>query len=227
VIVSIFGSAGSFFTKSLPGIPVMIGSVQGTALVILVVATPILAASTILAIRGIGLAQVSWLGSLSYILYNSILLLFALPFNTFFLVYVAMVSLSFWSLVALLKGFDIKQFETLSKTKTSLKVVSIYLLIVTAFFYFQELSQYIPASINNAAPSSYLGTGLLTNPSHAIDLAFALPLATLSAIWIWQKKTWGNTIGGSFLIMFTIESVSIASVQFFGILQTPPQQWSH
>jgi hypothetical protein len=56
VIASIFGSAGSFFTKSLPGIPVMIGSAQGTALVILVVATPILAASTILARRGIGLA---------------------------------------------------------------------------------------------------------------------------------------------------------------------------
>lgn len=221
IVVSIIGSAASFFAPDiLHGPAVMIGSGQGTALIILVVAVPTLAISTFLAKQDWGWAQVVSLGSISYILYNSVVLLFALPFNSIFLAYVAMLSLSFWSAIALILGFETSIFS-IDNAKASLRAVSIYLLIVTALFYFLELNQYIPATLSNVAPASFVGTGLLNNPSHILDLAFALPLAVISAVWMWQRKTWGNIIGGGLLIMFTIESASIASDQFFGNLADP------
>jgi NADH:ubiquinone oxidoreductase subunit K len=137
-----------------------------------------------------------------------------------FLAYVAMFSLSFWSIFTLLPKYKAANFTTSPPSK-SLRAVSIYLFIIAIFFYFQELGQYFPALINNAVPSTYAGTGFLTNPSHVLDLAFILPLVTLSAVLMWQQKPHGNFVGGIMLALLTIECASIASDQYFGSIADP------
>lgn len=223
VIVSLVASGVSFFVPSaLNGLAVMVGSARGTALAILVIAVPLLILSLLFSKRSkSSTVLVLWLGSLIFILYNSVMFLFAIPYNSLFLVYVAMLSLSFWSVFSLLPHFETAKFTVHHSSKKSLRAVSIYLFIIAAFFYFQELGQYIPALVNNAIPTSYTGTGFLTNPSHVLDIAFILPLVTLSAFWMWQHKPRGNIIGGSLLVLTTIECASIASDQYFGSLADP------
>jgi len=222
VIVSAIASGVSFFVPgALNGLPVMVGSARGTALVILVVAVPLLIAALVLSKHGkSNSALVVWLGSLLFIAYNSVMFLFAIPYNSLFLAYVAMFSLSFWAIFTLLPKYSAANF-TKSLSSKSLRAVSVYLLIIAIFFYFQELGQYFPALINNAVPTTYAGTGFLTNPSHVLDLAFILPLVTLSAVWMWQHKARGNFLGGSMLVLLTIECASIASDQYFGSLADP------
>ncbi len=222
VIVSAVASGVSFFVPgALNGLAVMVGSARGTALVILAVAVPLLIIALMLAKRGkSNAALVLWMGSLIFILYNSVMFLFAIPYNSLFLIYVAMFSLSFWSIITLLPKYRAVNFTTSLPSK-SLRAVSAYLLIIAGFFYFQELGQYLPALVNNAVPTTYEGTGFLTNPSHVLDLAFILPLVTLSAVWMWQHKPRGNFVGGSMLVLLTIECASIASDQYFGSLADP------
>jgi hypothetical protein len=223
VIVALVASGVSFFVPStLNGLAVMVGSARGTALAILLIAIPTLILSLLISKRSKSNAvMILWLGSLIFILYNSVMFLFAIPYNSLFLVYVLMFSLSFWSIFTLLPRFDIAYFTTnLSSTK-SLRAVSIYLVIIAVFFYFQELGQYIPALASNTVPLSYAGTGFLTNPSHVLDLAFVLPLVATSAFWMWQHKPRGNILGGSLLVLLTIECASIASDQYFGSLADP------
>jgi len=222
VIVSAVASGVSFFVpNALNGLDVMVGSARGTALVILSIAVPLLIIAWILVKRGkSNVALVLWMGSLIFILYNSVMFLFAIPYNSLFFLYVAMLSLSFWSIFTLVPKYKLANFTT-SQPSKSLRAISVYLLIIAAFFYFQELGQYFPALVNSAVPTTYEGTGFLTNPSHVLDLAFILPLVVLSAVWMWQHKPRGNFVGGSMLVLLTIECVSIGSDQYFGSLADP------
>ena len=85
----------------LSGTAVMNGSAKGTSLVALVVAVPLLAVSSWRAHLGSTHALVLTTGATAYLLYNSVLFLFATPFNQAFLLYVAMLGLAAWSLVGL------------------------------------------------------------------------------------------------------------------------------
>ena len=82
-------------------------SARGTALVVKLLAVPVLVVASMLTSRGSARGTLPWLGALSYLLYNSVLFLFATPFNELFLLYVAMLSLSLWSGLALIRGIDI------------------------------------------------------------------------------------------------------------------------
>ena len=64
------------------------------------------------------------------------------------------------------------------------------------------------------------GTGLTTNPIYVQDLALWLPLAAVLAYRLWRRHSWGFAGTVAVLVMWTIESVSIA-VQAFGAHADP------
>jgi hypothetical protein len=70
----------------------------------LLVGVPVLVWSMVAAVRGSMGACVVWLGVLAYLGYNSVLFLFATPFNAAFPLYVGMGALTVWSAVTLLHG---------------------------------------------------------------------------------------------------------------------------
>ena len=63
--------------------------------------------------------------------------------------------------------------------------------------------------------------GVTTNPIFVLDLGFSLPLLTVGAIWLWQRRPWRYLIVGAMLTMFVIECLSIATDQWFGHLADP------
>jgi hypothetical protein len=104
-VVTLIGTIGSLM---IPGIfrrdqPVFAGNAQGTLFIILVVTLPILIASMFLAARGSMRALIAWIATVGQIFYNSVYLTFDTNFNRLFFIYVAMLSLSFWSLLVLLR----------------------------------------------------------------------------------------------------------------------------
>ena len=80
----------------------MNGSARGTALVVLLAGVPALACSMLLAARGSAAAVITWLGSAGFLLYNSLMFVFATPANRLFPLYLAMLALAAWSAGALL-----------------------------------------------------------------------------------------------------------------------------
>ena len=221
VVTLVKSAIGAFFPRIFRDPPMPAGNAQGTDVVILMVAIPILVASIILAARGSWKAQIVWSGTLSYILYNSVFFAFDIAFNPLFLLYIASLSLSLWSIVALLIQVDVDEMRARFATNLPVRIFAIYILVPSVFFFFTWMSQIVPAMFEPTTPGFLHGTNMLTSPVHVLDLGFALPLGILGAVWLWQRKSWGYLLVGLMLSMLTIETASIAVDQVFGHLSDP------
>jgi hypothetical protein len=128
----------------LVGPAAMQGSARGTGLVMLAVALPLLLVAGPLARRGSYRAALVWAGGLVYLLYNAVLLLFLTPFNAAFLVYVALLSLALWSLVALLRALDVEGFRQRLALRAPVRVVASYVVVVVVLNALAWLGSVVP-----------------------------------------------------------------------------------
>jgi hypothetical protein len=219
----IASAIGVFYPKVFRDTAVTAGNARGTDLVILVVAIPALVIAMALTARGSLRAQIVWLGALAYILYNALFFAFSVAFNPLFLVYIAVLSLALWSLVALLMAVDVASLRAHFTEHLPIRTIALYLLITTALFALTWLRDIVPALVNNTAPASLDGTMMLTNPIQVVDFAAGFPLTILAAAWLWQRRAWGYALAGLFLVYGVIEAISVATDQLFGHLSDPTQ----
>jgi uncharacterized protein (TIGR03382 family) len=209
------------FREALRGPAVTIGNMQGTAVVLLVVTLPVLIASMALVSRGVTVAVIGWLGAVGSIAYQSVLFLFGTPFNAFFFLYVAMLSLSIWTLVALVARIPIARLAEQLGVRAPIRLVAGYLLINAALFLGLWLQATVPAVLSAEPPAFLVGTGMTTGPVQIIDLAFTLPLMVLAAVLLLRRRPWGYVLTGTLLVMLAIETASIGVDQWFGHAADP------
>lgn len=217
-------AAAAALTAFVPGVlrgtAVMNGSARGTALAVLFVAVPSLVVAMFRVSRGAVRPAISWLGATAFVLYNSVLFLFATPFNSLFLIYVATFALGFWTLVLLLRAFDVESFGSRIASSVPARGLAVYMAAIAVLNAAAWLAVVIPALFQRS-PSFLVGTGLTTNPIYAQDLSFWIPLVGVSAVLLWQRKPWGYVLGGGALVYFVIEAVSIALDQWMGGVADP------
>jgi hypothetical protein len=200
---------------------VTVGNLQGTAVVLGVVTLPTLAASMVLLARGLTVAVVFWLGALGSIAYQSVLFLFGVSFNSFFFLYVAMLSLSVWSIVALASRIPIERVGEQVGAGAPVRVVAGYLLVNAALFGVLWLGSTVPPILSGEPPAFLEGTGMLTGPVQIVDFAFTLPLMTLAAVLLLGRRPWGFLLSGALLVMLAIETASIGVDQWMGHVADP------
>jgi hypothetical protein len=213
--------ASLLLRDALRGPEVGIGSLQGTAVAVIAIAVPVLTISMLLAERGSGRALLTWFGALVFIAYQGVLFLFATPFNAFFHIYVAMLSLSTWSFVALLSRTPVEAIAGQFDPRTHLRIYAGYLVVSVAFFVVMWLRATVPAVLSTEPPAFLEGTGMTTGPGQILDLGFFMPLAGLTAFLAWRGRPWAYLLVGGQLVMLAIESASIALDQWFGHLADP------
>lgn len=209
------------FREALRGPEVSIGSMQGTALVLLVVTLPVLLVSMALVRRGVPAAVIGWLGALGSVVYQSVLFLVATPFNAFFFLYVAMLSLSIWSLVTLVAQMPIVRLAEAIGARAPVRLVAGYLLLNAAMFLGLWLQATVPAVLSADPPAFLEGTGMTTGPVQILDLGFTLPLMVLGAVLLLRRRPWGYVLTGALLVMLVIETTSIGVDQWFGHAADP------
>jgi hypothetical protein len=209
------------FPSVLAGAEVTKGNLRGTALVLLVLGVPVLATAMLRSARGSARALVVWLGTLGYLMYQSVLFCFGTPLNDLFLLYVAYLGLAVWSIVFLLRGTDLARFGyRLSKDMPARAVGGILLAIVVANS-LAWLGQIVPALLDDEPGRLVKDTGLLTNPVFVQDLSFWLPLGAVAAVACWGRRTWGLLITGAMLAMFVLEGFGVAADQWLGSRADP------
>ena len=223
VVAGVAAVIGAFVPSVFHDAPVTVGNAQGTAVVLLLIGLPVLVSSMVLARRGSRRAVIVWLGTLFYILYNSVMFTFAAVFNSLFLVNVAMLSLSVWSVVTLLRTVDLDALPGWFDRRVPARSIGAFLIFTAAAFAALWLADLLPAIVANTTPASLRGTRLNTNPVEILDLAFTLPLCALAGIWLWRRRALGYLLSGTLLVMLTIESAGIAVDQWFGHLYDPTQ----
>lgn len=218
LVAVIVTTALSLAVPSLFRDPAMtVGNLRGTCLVLLVVAAPALAWSMWATDRGSVQAPVVWLGAVAYIAYNGVLLLFSAIFNRLFLLDVAVLGLAAWTLVALLPAVHVRSVLP----PRTLRWIGGYLAAVAVLFGLLWLRDIVPALLDGGTPASLAGLAMITNPVEVLDFTFSIPAALVAAVLLWRGRPAGLPLAGLLLVMFVIETTSIAVDQTFGHLADP------
>ncbi|MGO4599120.1 hypothetical protein [Terrabacter sp. 2RAF25] len=224
VATAAVGAAAGGWTFADPGLlhgpEAMQGSARGTALVLLVVALPVLLGSWWRAARGSGAAVLAALGALLYVVYNGVLFLFLTPFNAAFLLYVAMLGLALWAVGHLCVSYEVWAVGQGVVERAPVRGVAAYVWVVTGLNVVAWLARIVPSL--GVYPTPMLeGTGVQTNAIYVQDLAVWLPLAAVAALWLWRREARGGVVVAALLGMWVIEGVSIAVDQWLGALADP------
>ena len=217
--LAVIAAAASALTFFAPGIllgpAVSNGNARGTALVILLLAIPVLLLAMWFERRGSWQAVFVWLGALFYLVYNAFLFLFLTPFNSLFLLYITFQSLALFSTLALVRAVDPGRTID-SMRRLPVKGLAIFVWTIVVLNAMAWLQDVVPA-IAAEDPGTFLeGLGVATNAVYVQDLAFWLPLMTVAAWWMWHRRPLGILLTGSWLVFGAIESVGIAVDQWFG-----------
>lgn len=221
-LVAAAGTAATAFVPGvLRGLPAMNGSARGTALVLLLVTIPVLVVAMLFTARGSIAAVLVWTGALAHVLYNSVLFLFATPFNGLFPLYVAMFSLALFSAVLVVRQVDVEDLRARFSPGLPVRAIAAYILLIVVLNAAAWLRSVIPGLFSSGSPAFLDGTGLTTSPLYVQDLAFWLPLMALAAVWLWRRQGWGFLVAGAMLVTWTIESLTVATDQWLGHVADP------
>jgi hypothetical protein len=221
-VAALATGATTFLAKdSILGPAAAVGCARGTALVIAVVVTPLMVGAMLMAARGSLRAVVVWLGAAGYLLYNAVVLLFATPYNRFFLLYVAMFSLALWSIGTVLVQTDVARLTQQVTGRLPARGIAIYAWIVVALNAMIWLRGIAPTLTANDPGSFLVASGVTTQPIYIQDLAVWLPLMAVSAFWLWRGRDWGYLMTSALLIVWMLEAFGIGTDQWFGSQADP------
>jgi hypothetical protein len=150
-----------------------------------------------------------WRGVLLYLLYAYIIYAFDVHFNGLFLVYVAIVGLSFYALVGSVMHMHLDSLQASFSATTPARLVSVFLLVLGIVFCLLWLREEIPALVTGKIPPSVTQANLPTNPVHILDLGFYLPAMLLTALVLWRRKLLGYLLAGALLVFSILTGTAI------------------
>jgi hypothetical protein len=176
--------------------------------------------------RGSLRAIVIWLGAAGYLLYNAVMLLFATPYNRFFLAYVAMLALALWSIGAVLVQTDVAGLARQVTGHLPVHGIAIYAWTVAVLNALVWLRAIVPTMTADHPGAFLVGSGFSTHPVYIQDLAVWIPLMVVAAAWLWRGLAWGYLLTTSILALWVIESLGIAVDQWFGSQADPSTEFA-
>lgn len=184
----------------------------GQDLVNLFIVVPVLLLSAFLAYRKNKVGLFLWSGSVFYIAYSYTIYAFAIHFNTLFIIYCAILGLSFYSFVYFIYKSMKEDVLDWFDESVPVKSISVFLFIIASLFYVLWLSEIIPAIITNSTPSSVTESGLLTNPVHVLDLSICLPALIITGILLIRKNKIAFLLVPAFLSFFIFMAIAIIAM---------------
>ena len=165
--------------------------------VTLAVVVPVLIIALVLSKNVDFKPKLIWLGLMGYLFYNYAFYLFGAAFNNIFLLYVAIYTLSFFSLILGLMALPIKNIIGTSRI---LRGVSFFLLLISAMLCLVEIPPCFTFITTGAMPEIVLKSQIHTSIVYALDLSFVVPVMVLAAMLLWQNKAWGIVLSAMMLV---------------------------
>ena len=196
VVVLAIGSTllGLFRTGHYP--PSLLPAFYVQDLVILLVGVPALASGLRSARAGSLRGRLLWLGALAFMTYMWVSIGLQVPFNGFFLGYVALFGLSLFTFVGGVVGTDADAVTEAVGDVISERRYGAVLGLIAAGLTALWLSELVPATLSGTPPLLVADVGPQALVSHFLDLAVVVPALTVVAAWLWQGRPWGYVLAG-------------------------------
>jgi hypothetical protein len=194
---------------------------QGKAsdFVTLVFAIPLLIISLILSNKGSFRARLLLSGTLGYFLYTYMSYTFLWMYNPFFIVYVLLMSASFFAFVLSIMSYDIKNIPSMFSEKLPVKFLGGFQFFLAFAIGMLWLSKIAPSIFNRSVP-----VGLehyTTLVIQGMDLGLIVPTAILSGILLIRKKPFGYLLSSVIILkgitMLTAITAMIINMVLSGV----------
>jgi hypothetical protein len=200
-------SAGGLFIQNIyRDNTFVMTALRGNDIVTLFVAVPMLILALIFSLRGLIWAQLIWMGSLGYMLYNYAFYLYGAAFNLFFLAYVAIFALSIYGLIFGISGLNAQEISRRFNIKTPVRWISGYMLFFGLFLGGLWVVRAIGIMLTlgtlpvGQIPQDILKFGHPTAVVYATDLSLLIPALLVGAVLLWQSRAWGYVVSAVVLV---------------------------
>jgi hypothetical protein len=187
----------------------------GQDLVNVLIVFPALAASAWHVRTNSTRALMVWFGALIYVVYSYLMYAFFVHFGPAFLLYVAVLGLSAFTLVGAAASLDRDELRRRWPPNFRLRSASVMLVGIGIAFAMLWLSSIARALVTGTAPEGVVEIGMPVNPVHVVDLAFLLPLAIVTGVAHWKRRSFGLIFATPLLVFFILMDCAIISMTYF------------
>jgi len=204
----VFGSAGLYGVE-----PKLVQVSQGGDGANIIVGLPILLGSLWLARRGHLIGLLLWPGALFYVLYTYALYLVGAPFNTLFLAYVALVTLSAYTTIGVVASVDGEAVRQRLNSAPA-RIVGGTLVGIAVLAY-AALTSLVIATL--ASPS---GGDPPLRPQWIVDYTVGTPVLLIGGVLLWRRARLGYVAAAALLFVSGVNGVAFAVSGVLGALIT-------
>lgn len=162
-----------------------------------------------LALRGSLRAYLLWLGVLTFTVYNYVIYTFSVPFEVLFLLWIAVLGMSLFSLIGGVTSVDHKMVASAFTSRRAVLVAAWFLIVTAVLFGLLWLSEDVPALLSQTKPQSVIDMAIPTNPVHILDLAFFLPAVIITGVLLIKKIPLAFTIAPAFIVFLILTGIPI------------------
>jgi hypothetical protein len=150
-------------------------------------------------------------GTLGYFLYTYAVYTFVAMYNPLFLVFVALMSLSFFAFMLAMMSFDVNALSEVFSIKLPVIFVGSVLLFLSAAVGLMWFGKIVPPLLNGTTP---LGLEHYTTlVIQGIDLGIVIPVSVLGAILLIKRKPFGFLLSSVLMVkMITLLSALTAMI---------------
>jgi len=214
IVAAIVAIAGNLLALSINRIyasltPVFLPQALAQDIANLVLIAPFWLILAALALRGSVRAYLLWQGVLTFTVYNYVIYTFSIPFEVLFLLWVAVLGMSLFSLIGGVVSMDYQAVASAFTSRRAVQVTAWFLIVTAVLFGFLWLSEDVPALLSNTKPQSVVDMAIPTNPVHILDLGFFLPAVIITGICLLKKKAWAYSIAPAFIVFLILTGIPI------------------
>lgn len=213
LVLSIVSSLlGLFRPNHYTDPPVLLARTQVEDVMILVVAVPALAIGVWYASQGSMRGRVVWLGALAYMTYLWLSRAGLLAFNDFFLGYVALFSLSLFTLIGGVVTTNPEPIDSRLDGRLSRPVYDGVLILTSIGLSLLWLSDIVPAILAGTTPLGIQEFGPKGALTYVFDLGLLVPSYVLGAYLLWTRHRWGYATTGILLIVAALFAPTLSAL---------------
>jgi hypothetical protein len=184
-----------------------VAQMQANDLVTLVLGLPLLVTSFWLTLRGSLRGRLLLAGTLGFVLYTYITMVFGAQYNALFLVYVALFSLSLFAFVLVMMTFDLGSLPAHFSEKLPRGWIAGLLFFAAAFLSLAWLGRVAATFVPGVAPALENTTSMFIQ---AMDLGIIVPVCLLGGILLLRRKPWGYLLASVGLTKFLTLGVAVS-----------------
>lgn len=175
----------------------------------LVVGLPILLGSMWLARRGKLIGLLCWPGALFYVLYIYVSYLIGVPFNALFLPYIALVTLSAYTLIGLVASIDGEAVRQRLTGVVPARTAGGILAGLTILFIVRQIAVTVTALISQTPVDP-----IMELPLWIADLTLS-PAWLVGGFLLWRREALGYVAGAGLLLLYSLLFIGLITVMVF------------